>query len=63
MKVINKKSVRVEEDEDLKTKAKERRRQLKNMGEEEVPEFENKWNSKAKENIFLQSDTKKAISN
>jgi hypothetical protein len=62
-KAINRKVIRVEEDEDLKTKAKEKRRQLKNMKDEEVPEFESKWNTKAKEYKFLQSDTKKAISN
>lgn len=62
-KAINKKAVRVEEEEDLNTKAQEKRRQLKNMEEKDVPEFENKWNTKAKEYKVLQSDSKKAINN
>ena len=62
-KAINKKGVRVEEDEDLNTKTVEKRRQLKNLEETEVPQFEEKWNSKAKEYKILQPETKKAIKN
>ena len=62
-KAINKKAVRVEEDEDLVTKAKESRRQLKNIQESEVGQFENQWNAKAKECKILNSETKKALNN
>lgn len=62
-KAINKKGVRVEEDEDLNTKAVERRRQLKNIEEKEVPQFEQQWNKKSKECQILQSEDKRAIKN
>lgn len=33
------------------------------MEEKDIPEFENKWNTKVKECKVLQSDNKKAINN
>lgn len=47
----------------METKETKKDRKLKNLKEEEIPEFEKKWDNNAKEYKMLQGKSNNAIKN